>query len=421
MQLEMKNLLLIQDSLSNKISYYLIVLFVIMLPYERFYDELVVITLLAVTLLNPRKPSLKLFTPQLIMIVSIYIIALLGTFYSAYRPVAYFELEKKLGILIFPFLLTFNKLDLKKYQLNILIIFAISCVATTAYLFLNAFITIILLRLNPTILISSAFMNQNFSLPIELHATYLAMYICTSIGILVYLLAMEEKIKQKFIIWIGLLILISGIIQLSSRAVFIALLVIIIAAVPFLLIRKDLRKKYLIISCGLTVLAILIAFNINTYRERYMVELRADLSNSNQDIDVIEPRVVRWQSAFRLIGQSPVFGFGNGSETPILKEQYFKDKHYDSYLNNLNAHNQYISFLLQEGVIGFMIYVSVLLLGMKRAWIHKNFIFMSFLIIIVIVSFSENILDSNKGVFFFSFFLSLFLIPDNIRFVRTGQ
>jgi hypothetical protein len=66
--------------------------------------------------------------------------------------------------------------------------------------------------------------------------------------------------------------------------------------------------------------------------------------------------------------------------------------------------------LVKAGIIGLLIYLYVLYFSFSKAVKWKDFIFLSFLILISVVSISENILDVNKGIFFYSFFLSLFLL-----------
>ncbi|HLA59073.1 MAG TPA: O-antigen ligase family protein [Puia sp.] len=409
----MKDLFIINDTTPNKISYYLLILMILLLPIDRIYDEIILIFLVANTLIHPRKFTRTLFTPQLLTFLAIYAIAVIGTLYSPNKQQAFFELEKKMGLLLFPLVLAFNRLDLKKYKLNFLKMMCISCVITISYLFLDAARTILYLGLPLRSMFSSQFINQNFSSPIDIHATYLSMYVCFSICISIYLIVKENNRVLKNVYIFALLILIAGLIQLSSRAVVFSLLFIINICIPLILIKKS-QKKIFIITTGLITLSVFVIFmNIRSYRERYLMDLVADLSKSGLNIDVIEPRVIRWQSALKLIGKAPFTGYGNGAEVSVLKEQYFKDRLFDSYLNGLNAHNQYISFLIQEGIAGLLIYLVVLYTGFAKSVRQKDFNFMCLLVIISVVSFSENILDTNKGVFFFSLFFTLFLLTND--------
>jgi len=121
----------------------------------------------------------------------------------------------------------------------------------------------------------------------------------------------------------------------------------------------------------------------------------------------------RWVLELQLIKQSPWIGYGSGSEKQVLKDKYFDEKFYRSYLVELNAHNQYLSFLINSGIAGLLLYLYILFYGLSKAIKGREFLLMAFLILIAVVSVSENILDLNKGIFFYSFFFPLFLLSSN--------
>jgi O-antigen ligase len=118
--------------------------------------------------------------------------------------------------------------------------------------------------------------------------------------------------------------------------------------------------------------------------------------------------MVRWQCAWELIRSSPWIGHGTGMELGLLKAKYLDHHLYIAYKHDLNAHNQYLSLWIKTGFIGLLFYLFLLGAGFALAFRTKDPFLAAFLMIIAFVSFSENILDVNKGIFFFSFFFSLF-------------
>ena len=124
---------------------------------------------------------------------------------------------------------------------------------------------------------------------------------------------------------------------------------------------------------------------------------------------MLEPRVARWQLIWKVAGQSPVLGHGTGTEHHLLQEAYFQNKLYNSYLHELNSHNQYLAFLVETGAWGLLLFLLTLVIGFVTAIHQKDILFFSFLVIFCIVSFSENLLDTNKGIFFYAFFFSFFV------------
>jgi hypothetical protein len=59
--------------------------------------------------------------------------------------------------------------------------------------------------------------------------------------------------------------------------------------------------------------------------------------------------------------------------------------------------------------MGLLLYLYVLYYGFASAHRKKDFLLISFITIVTIVSVSENILDVSKGVLFYAFFYSFLL------------
>jgi O-antigen ligase len=240
------------------------------------------------------------------------------------------------------------------------------------------------------------------------------MYATLSISIFLYLVFSKKHFKNYvYVFCIG--ILLAGLVQLSSRSVIISAGVIAIFAVPFLLLHGRKKLLYFITSLAISLLVIVTITQISSLKKRYISDLQNDLSDYTNPGDQSESRMLRWELEWQLIQQSPLIGYGTGAEINILKNRYFENKFYKSYLVELNAHSQYLSFLIKAGIPGLLLFLYVLYYGFASAIKGKDFIFLSFMIILSIVSVSENILDLNKGVFFYAFFYSLLLITTSKR------
>jgi O-antigen ligase len=167
--------------------------------------------------------------------------------------------------------------------------------------------------------------------------------------------------------------------------------------------------KFLMLAVPITLAALISIYNIDALKHRYTVELKNDLTQASINNEIIEPRMARWQIAWQLFSQSPVIGYGSGTERRVLMEDYFDKRLYNSYLHKLNAHNQYLSIMLKTGIWGLLIFLFVLAYGYLVAWQNRDVLLAAFITLISFVSFSENIFDVNKTIFFYSFFFSLFI------------
>lgn len=403
----------INDTLENKISYYLLACFLIVLPFAHFYSEILLSCFAIHTLIHLKKSCfVRLKKKSVWVISSIFFLNLIAVTYSNYPAEGLKNVSQQMDILLFPVCFAVTELNLNKYKLSLLKIFAYTCTVTIVYLYIAAFRTIHFFHFPFSAISRTSFINQNFSEPIGLHATYLSMYVMLSAATFFYIIFHEDNYKKwKYIFCIT--ILLAGLIQLSSRSVFICMCLIVIAVIPVLLLKGKIRLQFFIISLFAFISIILAISNVSSLKKRYLTDFENDLSENAVTTDFSETRMKRWNMEIELVKQSPVIGYGNGSEKYLLKENYYKNKFYKSFLFELNAHNQYLSFLIITGVIGLLVYLYILYYGFSAAIKKRNFIFISFLILVSIVSVSENILDVNKGVFFYSFFYSLFMIPSS--------
>jgi O-antigen ligase len=407
----LKNIFVIKDSLENKITYYHLAAFVILLPFDRFYGELVVISLLLHTLIHIRRSGLRsILTTQNLVLSSVFLISIVSIIWSSDKKEAFQDIGRQLAILLFPLIFSIAGLDWPQYKTRILKIFGFTCVLTILYLYADAIHIILYNKLPLTTLFSMSFLNHNFSGPIGLHATYCSMYVALSIAVFLHLFLNEKRNNYRLMYAVAIGILLAGLLQLASRSVLIATIILIIPGFPLFMPKGIQRFRFIAVSLLVLLIAILGITRIDSFKKRYVGDLKNDLTQASINNEILEPRIIRWHYTIELIKHSPLIGYGSGSEGRLLKEKYFENKLYNSYLNELNAHNQYLSILLRSGIVGLIIFLLALIYGFAMAWLNRDIVFAAFMIIISMVSFSENILDMNKGIFFYAFFFSFFVM-----------
>jgi O-antigen ligase len=418
----MKELLPGSDSLSNRISFYHILLLMVSLPFDRFYSHIILVSFAVHTLIQLKKDGIKpILSSRTLAVQAVFFISAIATIYTAYRQEAFNEWGRNIVILILPLLFCLNTIDLQKYRPILLLVFAFTSTATIFYLYASAFVTIRHYGLPFRSIFTYAFTNHNFSEPIDMHATYLSMQLVIALVSLLYLL-MTDKITPAFKIICGLcsLILLAGMLQLGSKSILAILFIMINLVLPYYLLSGRKRVWVMLSTISISVVLVVFIFRSHNFKERYITELQTDLSTFHPGHNP-DPRLARWQVAVQLIKAKPLLGYGSGSEPVLLRESYYDHKLYSSYINKLNAHNQYLSFLLKTGVWGLAIYLLVLQYGFRIATQKKDVVFISFMVMIVIVSLSENVLDVDKGVFFYGFFFSFFLFSYPQRKVVTNN
>lgn len=410
----MSKILSIHDSPGNKISFYHLAAFLVLLPFDRFFSEVILISLLVHSLIQVNKERFrKVFTIQNLVLASVFFLAIAGMAWSQDRGQGMKDLQRQLAILLFPFILSITGLDHYKYRQKLFLLFGLTCVFVVLYLYADALRVLYYYKLPLRSLFSPAFINHNFSQPIGLHATYLSMYIAFSIGTFLFYLLGEQKKGVQLLYLAGVGILMAGLIQLASRAVLITTMIGIIPTIGFFMLRGGKLFRFAgvwLIVLGVGILGI---SKTSSFNKRYVGDLKNDLTQASINNEVLEPRIVRWEHTLGLVRGAMLVGHGSGSEKRLLKEMYFREKLYNSYLYELNAHNQYLSLLLKTGVLGLLVFLGTIFYGFVAGWRRGDILLITFLLLVSVVSFSENILDVNKGIFFYAFFFSFLLKGEN--------
>lgn len=340
---------------------------------------------------------------------AVWIITFIGLAYSPDRKEGLAEVFRQCPLLLFPFFLLLSGFPVYQYRRNLLTIFSFTCVVVIIYLFIDALFTIIHYHLPFSALFSIAFINHNFSRPIELHATYLSLFLSLSLAFFMQCFLEVRDLTKRVVFVLGMLVLIAGLLQLASRSVLIATLFIFIVAFPLFLPKGTLRFRFIGSALVISLLALTGILTISSFKKRYVTELRNDLTTTAMNNEDLEPRVKRWEFVMELISHKPVIGYGSGTEKRILKDIYFENRYYNSFLNSLNAHNEYLSIWLKTGALALGFFLASLVYALILAWKRKDVLFAAFMLCCCIVSFSENIFDVSKGIFFYAIFYSFFL------------
>jgi len=249
-----------------------------------------------------------------------------------------------------------------------------------------------------------------YELAIFQHASYLSMYILFSVFIAIEAYFDNTIKKKNRTFWLILsIVLFISIYLLSSRAEILAAVI----SVPVYLIYKLWkfgRKLYFILLLTVCFI-ILIPFTISNPRFRYYFNNESKIEITNKFSD--ESRITIWKAAIQIIGNNVLFGVGTGDIQTELNKEYERtgDKNILPE-NNLNAHNQFLEILLENGLIGLLIFLSVFGIMFYIAISEKNLLYIIFLIIIFISFLFETMLNRLAGVSFFSLF-SFLLIYNN--------
>jgi O-antigen ligase len=388
----------------------LLFLIALSLPFDRFYSTMLLYTLIAATLVDISRRGLKSIPKQFWVFQLVYFLGVAGYFYSHHKDMASGLLGRQLAILVVPLLFPLAFPMEKRVVNSALSGIAISCVISIAYLLFHM-LWVIKYQLGITFaagLSSAAFFNHAFSRPIGIHAGYLSLYTAFSMTYLVWRFS-ERTQSGKVLSVVGILILQTGLLFLASRNTLIATLVVLLVVYPFFAFRYRWRTALITLLCFIA--SVVVILNVPYLRERFSKQLVTDIGSTAPAREVTygaaEPRAERWKAGWTLVKRSPLIGYGTGDEIPMLRTEYIRGGMFISYMEELNAHNQYLSYLLKNGIIGLIIFAASFIYFLRLAYQTRSFIYTAFLVLLLIGFYTENILDANKGIFFFAIFNTL--------------
>lgn len=147
-----------------------------------------------------------------------------------------------------------------------------------------------------------------------------------------------------------------------------------------------------------------LAFELNNYR------ISGDPNGKS-----LAQRIEYNKATFYLIEQHPFFGVGTG-DIPNAYQKAYDDM--NSVLDQeyrYRAHNQYLSLTVGFGVIGLLVFLFSMFFPFFKSKNRWNYLYLSFLLIILLSMLPEDTVETQAGATFFAFFSSLFLftVPED--------
>jgi len=363
--------------------------------------------------LSFNKPSIVLFW----VFIALFIWQTIGLLYIQDTSSGIDRLLKRLSLLLFPLVLSDPGEKILKNLRTILKVFVLFTIIYIVYrlaqaLFNSLSVVDSILVFNPHPAdydYENYFIADRFTNP--LHPSYVAAYVVISLIICVEEIFSRNNRLSIRGLWVFITVfLLFSLYLLSSRAGFLAALVILPLQI-FLKLRSRISR---IIAVLIPVCLILLLFFIarNNNRINYFLE---DLASDNvQKVLQNDIRYTIWKSAFMIASENLVLGVGTGDASQELKREFIERGYIKGFYDNLNAHNQFLEILLENGIIGLTLF---LLIFAYLSWIsvkQSNLLLALGLIMFFVFFLFESTLNRLAGVTFFPFMLFLLLhLKDN--------
>ncbi|WOD45050.1 O-antigen ligase family protein [Hwangdonia lutea] len=372
----------------------------------------------------------------LIVAVAPFLYLCLSLIYTENLNAGFNRLTKMLPLIVFPIIFYLNKstFDHKKIK-KVLWFFSISVILLVVYQILYSLSNLEYLladlsneeivrnNLSKYTALEKEVINtikvrrfRNFIIKLtDTHFTYQGLWIAFVIFILLNKAAQLSKTNNKksyILIFIALTLLL-WMFFISTRM---PLMATILAYIGTLFIFNKMGLKKQLKICALVLVALVSSYIIFAplqVRVNEIFKSKFELPTKGNDIESYNSINVRngiYVCAFATIKENILFGVGVGDSQDSLNKCY-KDKigakiyTWEDY----NTHNQYLFFFLASGIIGLLLFLILIYINFNQALAIKHKEYLYFIIIICLISLTENILSRSDGVMFFSLFSGLFL------------
>jgi O-antigen ligase len=140
-------------------------------------------------------------------------------------------------------------------------------------------------------------------------------------------------------------------------------------------------------------------------------ENKVEKPQTEESYNSISIRVELWKDSWELIKQNIFFGVGTGDIKDILEKKYAEKKFYYGATKKFNPHNQFLHTGVTLGLMGVTVLLLMLILPGLQSLKTKNYLFISFSVVVFLNCMTESILEVQKGVLFFCVFSLLLFHP----------
>jgi O-antigen ligase len=414
-----KNRLINNSWLCSSITYYLAFITMIILPvYHWFLPPLMILWgVLWLFEVRTRTKEIQQITPQnkllFLLFILFFLWQIIGMLYSDNVKGGWRNITLHLSLFLFPIVLI-SPSDMVKQKITALLrLFALStfcyliiCLGYAFYRSIHFQNGILSFNPHPPVYTwLNYFFGSEFA--IFQHPSYLSMYILFSVFIAAESFSDKSINQRKRIFWLIVCIfLFISIYSLSSRGEILA--TIITVPVYFMFKYRILGINRIVGLFVITCIFILIPIAISNPRLNYYFKGESKMEWSNKMLK--ESRFAIWESAFNIIRKNFVFGVGTGDIQDELNKEYKRTGDHDlTIVKNLNAHNQFIEVLLENGLIGVGLLLSIFAIMFYISISNGNLIYLMFVFIVLVSFLFETMLNRLAGVSFFAIFSFLLI------------
>lgn len=386
-----------------------LIAFAFLLPIYRKVIPYVIATLVITWLIEgdfvskARRLANSVHRLNTLLFAGIYLLYLFALGYSHNFGYGLFDLEVKMSLLIFPVIFASIREEVLSLAIarKVLMALVFGVLASMVLCYSQAIIDY-MKNGSP-----EAFYYSRLS--VFIHPSYLAMYVCFAITVLLYFY-LKGWIKGRMMQALSIILIVLFelfVVMLSSKAGILGLAIIIAMFASYIIF---VEKRFLagITSGGLLTVSFLILFFLfpassARFEESREVVEQADVG-TNEVANSTGERIMIWWYSFEITNENFLFGVGTGDVKDRLLDKYEEKGMSNALELELNAHNQYLQTMIAMGIMGLIILLLNIILPAMYCVEKKHYLYLIFLLLVGFNFLFESMLETQAGVVFYAFF-----------------
>lgn len=356
-----------------------------------------------------------------LLFASLYLLYGFGMLYTKNLDYGLFDLEVKMSLFIFPVIMSTIRKD----------VLSIAVARKVLWAFVFGVLTSIGICYGQAVY--QYFMTDSLtvfyysSLSPLIHPSYMAMYVCFAIAILMYFFSkglVKGNIQKAMVLFLVFLFELF-VIMLSSKAGILGLAILLALFSGYIFFGERRLVRGLVVSSVLAISFVVLFVSFPVSAERFE-ETRSAIEQANINAEEIPSssgeRLLIWWYSFEITNNSLLAGVGTGDVKDKLLDKYSEKQMYNALGLELNAHNQYLQTTLSLGIIGLVVLMLNLVLPAIYGIEQKHYLMLIFLVLLAFNFLFESMLETQAGVVFYAFFNAyLFAIKKDPASLETGS
>lgn len=357
--------------------------------------------------------------------IIIYVFLLIGLLYSIDVDTGLSKIQTQVSLFIFPIFLgssVFSRKDrddfMSSFVYGTLITLGLAFL-NAAYRFYQSGTTYIVDELSRK---HSIFFYDEFSKFLDLHPTYFSLYLSLALFFLIFTKNSKNHFSKFSRIGLSIFLFVGLFFTSSKAGIFSFLLIITGYLIYQAVITKHRNYIYFLVILLMGGSVMLFMNPVLVTRTQQMVSSMNKVVIGGDEVkESTGIRLNLWYLSLVTAQEKLAFGYGTGSVFKALNENCI---HFYSFstcegLRNKNSHNEYLNFLLSNGLLVLILFISALAIGLIRAIKNRDILSVLFLTFMIFNFFFESLLQRERGVLFFSIFVVMLSITQKKQFIKS--